>query len=341
MRRLAKQTVTLLALGLSAVAAAPALAQDAAEGLFNRGVEDLKAGRHAAACPAIAESQRLDPRPGTLFTLATCEEGWGHVATAARLYADYLALYEALPPERQAAQRQSGRPTVAAERREQLAAQIPALALSLPPGAPAGTVVKRDGQEVPAAALGAAIGVEPGAHVVSTQAPGGPLWEQTLTLARGEKRAVVLEVSPAVAPAPLGTSPPLPPPVVPAEGPGGRRLAGFVLGGAGLAGMAAAAVLGGLVLARKSTLTAHCGAGIHATDDGACDPTGLAAARSGKSLALGSSIALPVGVAALGAGLALVLSAPVPATPVAPARVGVGVLSLGPDGALLGLRGAW
>src|SRR4051812_40759119 len=69
----------------------------AAEALFNRGLADMEAGRYEAACKAIEESLHLDPRPGTLFSLAVCESKWGHVATAATRFGDYLALYEKLP----------------------------------------------------------------------------------------------------------------------------------------------------------------------------------------------------------------------------------------------------
>ena len=133
----------------------------------------------------------------------------------------------------------------------------------------------------------------------------------------------------------------MPPPGagLPADaGPSRRRPASYVLGGAGLAGIAAGAVLGGLVFAKKSTIAAHCGAGIHAADDTACDATGLAAASAGKSLALGSSIALPIGVAALGAGIVLRFTEPQPAST---ARVAAGVLTLGPTAVLLGARGAF
>ena len=42
--------------------------------------------------PRFAESHRLDPRPGTLFALASCEEKRGRLAAAVRIYDEYLAL---------------------------------------------------------------------------------------------------------------------------------------------------------------------------------------------------------------------------------------------------------
>src|SRR4051812_33487281 len=78
-----------------------AAAQDvaAADALFKRGVTAMKAGDLETACPAIAESQRLDPHAGTLFTLAECENRRGHVATAVVHYASYLGQVGSLPPD--------------------------------------------------------------------------------------------------------------------------------------------------------------------------------------------------------------------------------------------------
>ena len=61
-----------------------------AEVLFEDGVRLMKAGQFDEACPKIAESQRLEPRPGTLFTLAECLANDGKIATALARYEEYL-----------------------------------------------------------------------------------------------------------------------------------------------------------------------------------------------------------------------------------------------------------
>src|SRR4051812_5323242 len=94
-----KRSLFLASVALAALQVSPALAQDpaAAEALFNKGVTEMQAGHFDVACPAISESQRLDPRPGTLFTLAECEAKSGKIATALVHYDDYLHAAEGLP----------------------------------------------------------------------------------------------------------------------------------------------------------------------------------------------------------------------------------------------------
>jgi hypothetical protein len=60
----------------------------AAAAQFERGLAAMNGGRYEVACPALAESVRLEPRPGAIFTLAECEAQWGHHASADAHYAD-------------------------------------------------------------------------------------------------------------------------------------------------------------------------------------------------------------------------------------------------------------
>src|SRR6185436_17789381 len=69
---------------------------DDAQALFDRGLKDMLAGRYSTGCSLIAESEKLDPRPGTLFTLAECYAKAGKLATALAHYGDFLAMHAAL-----------------------------------------------------------------------------------------------------------------------------------------------------------------------------------------------------------------------------------------------------
>jgi hypothetical protein len=332
---------------------APALAQDVApaEVLFTRGMAHMDAGRYEAGCKLIAESQRLDPRPGTLFTLAVCEMQWGRIATAAAHYADYLSLYDHLTPEQKA--RQKTRPKEAKAQRDALLPLVPELTVVLPPGAPTGTVVKRNGAVVADAALGIGLPVDPGEHVVTTQAPGGPVGEQRITLGKGEKKQLTLEVklTPEASTQPAKTEPvkaqpvkvePQPPKAP--EGSDGRRIAMYVVGGVGVAGLVLGGVMGGLTLGKKGTIADHCGSKVGSKDATACDPTGLDAASSGKTLALVSTIGFGVGLAGIGTAAVLLLTEPKRAKPADTASrrwITAGVLEAGPAGAMVGARGRW
>lgn len=339
--RLAAAPLFGLLLGALALTA-PATAEDvaAAEALFNRGVADMKASKFDTACPAIEESYRLDPRPGTLFALAECEAKRGRVATAVTRYGDYLALYSRLPPDQQTAQK--GRDKTATKKKAELAPEVPEITLSLPPDAPRGVVIKRDDAVLSEAALGVALPIDPGDHVVTTQAPGGDVVETKVTLKRGEKKSLTLPVKPApTAPVASATTtasaaPTVTPP--PSTGSSGRRTAGFVVGGVGVAALAVGGVMGGLALGKKAIVKDNCTGTF-------CNHEGKLAADSGKKLALVSTIGFGVGLA--GVATAIVLIATAPSGPKSAAarppqkRVSADVWSAGQGGTVVGIRGAW
>src|SRR5262249_52925634 len=91
---------------LVAMAAQGALARaeetGSAAALFQTGLQQMQASRYAEACPKLAESYWLDPRPGVLFTLAECEARWEKTASALAHYDDYLRLYGSMPAGRPA-----------------------------------------------------------------------------------------------------------------------------------------------------------------------------------------------------------------------------------------------
>src|SRR5690349_18849014 len=123
---------------LIALSAPPASAQNvpAAEALFNKGVEDMNAGRYKTGCAAIGESYKLDPLPGALFTLAECHAKAGNIATAVARYDEYLRVFAGLSPAQQAKQRTKGRDKTAAAQKAELGPKVPELTLTLPASAP-------------------------------------------------------------------------------------------------------------------------------------------------------------------------------------------------------------
>ncbi|MDC3959057.1 tetratricopeptide repeat protein [Polyangium jinanense] len=176
----------------------------AAEALFNRGLVAMQAGHFHVACPAFAESQRLDPRAGTLFTLAECERLSGKIASASAHYAEYLRLFDGMPaPLRQ---KHAERATIARKEKAAIDPTIPTLTLVLPQTAPPGTRVTRDGIELGAASLGTALPVDPGEHLLTTWVPGTPPIEQRVIVAQGEAKTVALDVQATTPTRPAGST---------------------------------------------------------------------------------------------------------------------------------------
>jgi hypothetical protein len=177
----------------------------AAEILFERGLAAMNRGRYDEACPDLAESVRLDPQPGAIFTLAECENKAGSIASALAHYKGYLAFLGRLPASEQATQQERRR--IAAEQIKELTPDVPLLAISLPEGAPPDAIVRRDGTPLGRPSLGLALPVNPGTHVASIEIAGRGSREKRIEVARGARLSVVLEL-----PEPAPSISPRPPP---------------------------------------------------------------------------------------------------------------------------------
>ncbi|HEY3499812.1 MAG TPA: hypothetical protein VGK73_34210 [Polyangiaceae bacterium] len=306
----------------------PVLAQGgaAAQALFEQGVRELEAGHFDKACPALAESQRLDPHPGTLFALADCEAKSGKVASAVGHFQDYLGLTSRMAAEQ--LERHAERIALAREQVESLRPRVPTLALQVPEPAPPGLVVERDGLILQGASLGVPLPVDPGEHVIVARLPGRGERRLTVTLSPGETKQLVLEL-PRESPAPsaAGSAPTGAPP---SEANGSKlRNWGWGLGAAGLTGVLVGSVTGMVVLKKKATVTDHC-------LGSACDAEGKSAADSGRNLATVSTVAFGVGVTAAVASV-VILIATEPRSPKRASQALAPLVSLGPDGAWAGV----
>jgi hypothetical protein len=278
-----------------------------AEVLFNDGVAQMKAGKYAAACPKIEESQRLEPRPGTLFTLAECRAKEGKIATALARYEEYLRVFSRMPDAEKSKQR--GRDKIAEAKRAELKPKVPQLKLALPPTAPSTTRVEKDGVELGRASLDTWLPVDPGEIVLVVTTPGGGRRETKATLSPGDRRELTLELpaaSSASSEPDVTTSPGGPAPETPrAETKKNNTLAWVALGIGG-AGLVASAVTGALALSKKGAIDDNCGIG---GDDTACNAEGKDAADSAQTLALVSTVSFAVGVVGIGTGTVLLIGA--------------------------------
>jgi hypothetical protein len=273
----------------------------AAAAIFDRGLAAMQSGDYEKACPALAESFQLDPLPGALFTLSECEARWGHVASSLTHYRDYLQMLEGMPAGQRAAQR--AREKVARRQVAALAPQVPELTIELPPSAPPGTVALRDGKPLGAASLGAPLPVDPGTLVLTARVPGGGEAETRVTIARGEKRSVVLALPAGSGPG-SGAGAQADESNAGALAPSGpSRVPMFLAFGVGAAGIGVGAVTGVLALGKKSEVDDHC-------VDHRCDHDGKVAADAGQALALVSTIGFAVGAVGVAAGVVLLATRP-------------------------------
>jgi hypothetical protein len=113
-----------------AEAASTPAAHDA-DAQFKYGLAEMLAGRYATGCPALETSYRLDPRAGTLFTLAECLRKAGKTSSALASYDEYLSLYARMTPEQRATQRE--RVAIATEERAALMDREPRPVVPEPP----------------------------------------------------------------------------------------------------------------------------------------------------------------------------------------------------------------
>ena len=297
-----------------------------AQALFEAARVAVVHGDYAGACSKFAESQRLDPAPGTLLNLADCEEHLGHLARAWDAWHEGIALLpradERLPPARQRAQALEGR--------------LPRLLLRLAPSAPPTTKLRCDDTEIGTASLGVPLPVDPGLHVVHAEAAGRAPSSTEVTLAEGETRAIDVAPGPPVAPPPESTPPPAPapglaPPSAPESGrsASGLRVTGWVIGTVGFVGLGLGTAAGLLTISKKAAVDLHCVAGK------GCDPVGYDAATSGHTLAVESNVCFAVGAVLAIAGVSLVLAAGAHSSPTAL------VVAPSPGGASLGMQGGF
>lgn len=175
--------------------------QAAARALFDDARALVKSGDAASACPKFEAANRLYPSVGIALNLADCYEKVGRTASAWTEFGEAASLAG-----------RSNRPDDAAEakrRQTALEAKLTKLVVRAPRDV-AGLVVKNDGEELPAAAWGLAIPVDPGSHEIRAEAPGRSAWTASVTTA-GAGQTTTVEV-PALAVATSAAAPPAEPP---------------------------------------------------------------------------------------------------------------------------------
>jgi hypothetical protein len=203
---------------------------------------------YARACELLEASLKLEDTLGTLLNVALCHEAVGRVATA---WGEFRAVEQralrSIPP-------QTGRVDFARQHAEALQPKLPRLKATLDPKLDARVVELRvDGTLQATEALVEGTPIDPGKRVVHVSAPKKIAIDVSVEVPSGPQTATV--VIPALADAPTPVTPPAGPSATDVEAVAaarGRRVAGFVTGGIGLAFLAAGGVFGALAIVARN-----------------------------------------------------------------------------------------
>jgi hypothetical protein len=327
--------VACFVLAASTAGVGPALAAPSdianAEGLFQRAKALMAKKQYADACPMLEESYRLDRAMGTLLNLALCHEALGRTASA---WGEFKAV------EQQALAASPPRPDRAKLARAHAARLEPKLSRVkvTVDAAPAGLVLKVDGEEKGEPLWSSGITVDPGKRAIEVTAPGKKPYKTSVTVGDAATETVTI---PALEDVPVEAPPPPPPSatldqVEEAAAKRARRTTGFIVGGLGVVTAGVGAAFGVLAIGADSDAKkcSPCAAGSPAADE-----SNRATDRA-LLFANISNVAIPVGGVLLVAGALLVLTSggssdPTPAAKTAP-RIAFGA---GPGSVSLG--GSW
>jgi hypothetical protein len=155
-----------------------------ADALFREGRQLMKAGQLAQACEKYGASLAFDPAAGTLMNLADCEERVGRLTNA---HTHWQQLLRSLP------QTGDTRRDHAQQRLADVESRLPALTVRLAAGAPEGTRILLDNLPLADRAVGRAVYVTPGDHVVTVEAPGRAPLTYSVSLREAEKRDLAVD----------------------------------------------------------------------------------------------------------------------------------------------------
>ena len=312
--------ITALSIALVAIAsvaaADPPRDPAMAETLFKTGKDLLQSGDWPGACAKFEASYDLDPAVGTLVKIARCRDHDGKLAAAWYDYQRALKLNQEKGDQTE--QRRKDLDKFIRAELATLEPRVPKLRVVIA-APPAGLRLTRNAQELPLGALGEALPIDPGAQRIIAEAPGYRREEREVAASEGQLVEVEIRLE-ATPPPPLSTAvlppvlpPAVPPPIAPLApespdapaAPGrGQRIGGIVVGSAGVILLGVAAGFGVSTLKKVGASADLCGS------DNFCDPDGITLRDQARASQTVGLVLLGAGVAAVGGGIAIYLTAP-------------------------------
>ena len=279
----------------AALVAAPGFAQSAepaapsvespektgALALLAEGLALTQEGDFALALDKFREAYAIYPSAKLLINIGTSLRALGRQAEAAASYERYLHDPDAAP-----------------ERVRELTALIGEIdklvAWADVRVSEAGSKLRVDGTVIACSGGEAHVRLDPGSHTFVAEKGELAPAIVTLVLGPGERRAIPLRLAPKKKV------------MIEVRDGSVQRITGLALGGAGLAGIVAGAVLGGLAVASSSAAAGHC----RADEPTICDGDGQRLGRRASQEATAATVALALGGAGLVAGAVVYFTAP-------------------------------
>ena len=272
-----------LACGLVPSVAAAQAGETRGQQLFREGKAAMAQKDYDAACAKFQASYAEEKALGPLLNHANCEETRNKRADALELWKLAVIATQPGTEERRFADERVGT----------LEALLPKLAIRWSERVPDGARVDVGGRAW--VADGAPRAIDPGTHDVVATVGEAKITER-ITLAERESREVVLRSPPQASP---GSGPPAAALPVADGSASPAWIAGWVIGGVGVASLVGFGVTGGIILGKSSEWA-----------DAGCDtraPTGdCAAIKPGTGLWVANGVLLGAGIAGLGVGAILV-----------------------------------
>ena len=265
----------------------------AARQLFKEGLALEKRNRWAEALEKFQRVAKVKLSPQVRFHVALCNEKLGNLLAAINGFE--LAEQEA----RAAGPKAKDVAVNAPERAKALRDRVGYLHLTVT-GTIRTSAIVLDGRPLSEGLVDTDIPVEPGDHRVAVHRDGETVFAKTVTIERQEVAELELKIDDPE-PEPDNGAAPRPVPLTPSPEDDSSRVAAYVVGGVGVAAIAAGAVCWGV----SRTLLADVRDTCQGDEDTDCDPSMKATATNGQTYTTVGNIAVPVGAAALATGVVL------------------------------------
>ncbi len=263
----------------------------AAESLLNVGKGLMELGQLEEACEKLQGSLDAHFIGDAAMLLAQCQERRGLIASAWASYRQAAARFRKLDDDR------AGEAQLRSERLHIKVPRLTILASVVP-----GFEITRGDTKFGDGVLGVPLAVDPGTHRIQARAPGYDPWTGEITLRPSERKTITI---PALDKATVTAAlPTVASPLQSAQSPGMLWTAGLITGASGIVSIGVGALLGGLAAVEVDEATSNdslCGS------DLICTPAGTAKVAGAERLAVGSTVLLSVGGAALISGFVMVL----------------------------------